>query len=128
MESTTGVHGENNANKRGSQGLPDLKNREDAAALDYSADWEQLPSSDVTSVYWELVDEGKDPIVPGTLEALAQKKLAEENVKLAALSVRHVKATTFVDVGPRFEHTHHKKAKKASKGYKGPHWVPEFTV
>lgn len=32
--------------------------REDAAAADYDADWEQLPTQDISRVYWELVDEG----------------------------------------------------------------------
>lgn len=32
--------------------------REDAAAADYDADWEQLPEQDISRVYWEPVDEG----------------------------------------------------------------------
>ncbi|KAF9513380.1 hypothetical protein BS47DRAFT_972111 [Hydnum rufescens UP504] len=50
FESATGVYSKVPIEHQRSETLPPMDAREDAAVLDYSADWEQLPSSDVTSV------------------------------------------------------------------------------
>jgi len=126
FESATGVYSKASGKERGADAIPPMEGREDAAILDYSADWEQLPSSDVTSVYWEPVDDGKTPIVPTTLEKIAQKKLAAAHTQQPPVPVVKAKDTTFIDVGSRFRHTHH-EVTKSSPGYKGPQWAPEFT-
>ncbi|KAF9512778.1 hypothetical protein BS47DRAFT_1345022 [Hydnum rufescens UP504] len=127
FESATGVYSKVPIEHQRSETLPPTDAREDAAVLDYSADWEQLPSSDVTSVYWEPVNEGEAPIVPTTLEKIAQERLSATHTEKPPKSVSEVRRTTFVDVGSRFQHTHH-SVKKSSAGYKGPQWTPEFTT
>ncbi|KAF9504804.1 hypothetical protein BS47DRAFT_1490051 [Hydnum rufescens UP504] len=101
--------------------------REDAAVLDYSAHWEQMPSGDVMPLYWEPVNEAEVSIVSTTFEKIAQEKLSATHTEGPPTSVREVRRSMFVDVGSRFEHTHH-SVKKSGAGYKGPQWAPEFTA
>ena len=58
-ESATGVYARVPPERRDVSVKPDRLERDDAAAADYDADWEQLPSASMTSVYWEPVNEGQ---------------------------------------------------------------------
>ncbi|KAF9513379.1 hypothetical protein BS47DRAFT_1344279 [Hydnum rufescens UP504] len=67
------------------------------------------------------------PIVPTTLEKIAQERLSATHTEKPPKSVREVRRTTFVDMGSRFQHPH-QSVKKSSAGYKGLQWTPEFTT
>ncbi|KAF8326374.1 uncharacterized protein EI90DRAFT_3127975 [Cantharellus anzutake] len=115
-ESATGVFAKVPPEKRDINVKPAKVDRDDAAAADYDADWEQLPSTSISSVYWEPVDDGKTPIVPTTLEELAQTKLSQVASKPRPKSSIKIGSTTFVDVGSKFQHTYsprnHQKRKE----------------
>jgi len=108
-ESATGVYAGVSPERRDVSAKPDRLDRDDAAAADYDADWEQLPSTSMTSVYWEPVNDNQEPVVPTTLERLAQDKLSQVTSKSTPKSSNTVGNMTFVDAGSKFQHTYSPK-------------------
>jgi hypothetical protein len=129
------------------QARDDLESpRANAAAADYDADWEQLPTHDIARIYWEPMDEAavcshrtlplltlsihsilqKDPVVPVKLKEVAEKKLASTRSHPAPTSVKKVGRSTFIDIGDKLSHTN-VHVKRTDPRYRGPLWKPGFS-
>lgn len=132
------------------QAWEDLESpRANAAAADYDADWEQLPTKDIARIYWEPMDEAavcthqliqtlssltlsnhsllqKDPVVPAKLQDVAETKLASTRSHSAPTSVKKVGRSTFIDIGDKLSHTN-VHVKRTDPRYRGPLWKPSFS-